>query len=63
MERQGPRRKRGIARLGVAAVIRALVTGTLYDKPQARTSASGKPFTTAKLRADGKDGAKVLTLV
>lgn len=40
-------------------MIRALVTGTLYDAPQARTSQSGKPFTTAKLRGDGKDGATV----
>ena len=38
-------------------MIRALCTGTLYGSPQARTSAAGKPFTTAKLRADGKDGA------
>lgn len=38
-------------------MIRVLATGTLYAAPQARTSAAGKPFTTAKLRADGKDGA------
>ena len=36
---------------------RALITGTLYGDPQARTSQAGKPFTTAKVRADGKDGA------
>lgn len=40
-------------------MIRALVSGTLYEKPQARTSQAGKPFTTAKVRADGKDGATV----
>ena len=40
-------------------MIRALATGTLYGDPQTRTSASGKDFTTAKLRADGKDGAVV----
>ena len=37
-------------------MIRALITGTLYGEPQARTSQAGKPFTTAKLRADAKDG-------
>ena len=40
-------------------MIRALLTGTLYGDPQARTSQAGKPFTTAKVRADGKDGAVV----
>ena len=40
-------------------MIRALITGTLYGEPQARTSQAGKPFTTAKMRADGKDGASV----
>lgn len=35
---------------------RLLVTGNLYGEPQARTSQAGKSFTTAKLRADGKDG-------
>lgn len=40
-------------------MIRALVTGSLYGDPEQRTSASGKTFTTAKLRADGKDGASV----
>jgi single-stranded DNA-binding protein len=38
-------------------MIRALITGTLYGDPQARTSQAGKSFTTAKLRADAKDGA------
>lgn len=27
-------------------MIRALLVGTLYAEPQARTSANGKPFTT-----------------
>lgn len=40
-------------------MIRALVTGSLYGQPQARTSQAGKPFTTAKVKADGKDGAVV----
>ena len=40
-------------------MMRALVTGTLYDAPKARTGQAGKPFTTARLRADGKDGATV----
>ena len=37
-------------------MIRALLTGQLYGDPQARTSQAGKPFATAKVRADGKDG-------
>ena len=37
-------------------MIRALATGTLHDAPQQRTSQTGNPYTTAKLRADGKDG-------
>ena len=36
---------------------RALITGTLYGDPQARTSQAGKSFTTAKIKADGKDGS------
>lgn len=40
-------------------MIRALITGSLYGPPQARTSQAGKPFTTAKLRADGKNGESV----
>jgi len=36
---------------------RILVIGNLYGDPQARTSQAGKSFTTAKVRADGKDGA------
>ena len=31
--------------------------------PQARTSANGNTFSTAKLRADGKDGATVWTSI
>lgn len=44
-------------------MIRALVSGRLHDAPQARTSQSGNPFSTAKLRADGKDGATVWTSI
>ena len=40
-------------------MIRAMVSGTLYGVPQARTAASGKQYATAKLRADGKDGTSV----
>jgi single-strand DNA-binding protein len=38
-------------------MIRALITGTLYGSPQARTSAASKAYVTGKLRADAKDGA------
>jgi single-stranded DNA-binding protein len=38
-------------------MIRALLTGTLYGEPQARTSKSGTTFATAKIRADAKDGS------
>ncbi|MFZ1830529.1 MAG: single-stranded DNA-binding protein [Candidatus Competibacteraceae bacterium] len=40
-------------------MIRALVSGVLYDAPKVHTGKSGKPFATAKVRADGKDGAAV----
>ncbi len=40
-------------------MIRALITGSLYGDPQARTSQAGKQYVTAKIRADGKDGASV----
>ena len=40
-------------------MMRALITGQLYGEPQARTSQAGKAFTTAKVRADGKDGASL----
>ena len=36
-------------------MIRALVTGTLHNDPQARTSQNGKPFTTGKLKADASE--------
>jgi len=35
------------------------MTGTLYGAPQARTSQAGKPFVTAKVRGDGKNGESV----
>jgi single-stranded DNA-binding protein len=38
-------------------MIRALLTGILYGEPVSRTSKSGSTFATAKVRADGKDGA------
>lgn len=40
-------------------MIRAIATGTLFNEPQARTSAAGNSFVTAKLKADGKDGVVV----
>ena len=42
-------------------MIRALITGTVYGEPQARTAQSGKQYATAKVKADsGKgDGAVV----
>lgn len=40
-------------------MIRVLLTGTLYGSPEQRTAKSGSLFTTAKVRADGKDGATV----
>jgi single-stranded DNA-binding protein len=40
-------------------MIRALVSGSLYGEPQIKVAKSGNNFTTAKLRADGKDGATV----
>ncbi|MBZ4192715.1 MAG: single-stranded DNA-binding protein [Candidatus Contendobacter sp.] len=36
---------------------RILITGQIYGDPQARTSKSGSQFATAKVKADGKDGA------
>ncbi|MBK8183117.1 MAG: single-stranded DNA-binding protein [Candidatus Competibacteraceae bacterium] len=45
-------------------MIRTLCTGTLYGDPQSRTSQNGKPFTTARLRADdGKGGSVWLSLI
>ena len=40
-------------------MIRALLTGTIYGDPVSRIGQSGKPFTTAKLKADGKEGAAI----
>ena len=40
-------------------MIRAMVSGVLYGRPQARTAASGKGFATAKVRGDGKNGESV----
>jgi single-stranded DNA-binding protein len=40
-------------------MIRALITGNRYGDPTTRTSPAGKLFTTAKVKADGKDGAAV----
>ncbi len=40
-------------------MIRFLLTGNLHGDPQARTSKTGKPFTTAKLKADSPDGGQV----
>ena len=40
-------------------MIRALITGTLYGTPQARTAASGNQYATAKVRGDGKNGTSV----
>ena len=40
-------------------MIRAMVSGVLYGAPQARTSQAGKPFATAKVRGDGKNGESV----
>lgn len=44
-------------------MIRALCTGTLYGSPQTRTSAAGKAFSIAKVKADDKGGAWVLSNV
>ena len=37
-------------------MIRALLTGTLHADPQTRTSQSGKPYCTARMKADTGDG-------
>ncbi len=45
-------------------MIRTLLTGILYGAPERRTAKSGKPFVTAKLRADdGKGGSVFCSLV
>lgn len=40
-------------------MIRALASGVLHADPQSRTSQNGKPFITAKLRADDSKGGAV----
>lgn len=40
-------------------MIDALLSGKLFGKPQSRTSKSGNPFVTAKMRISGSDGAPV----
>jgi single-stranded DNA-binding protein len=40
-------------------MIRALVSGTLYDAPRGGLGRNGKPFTTAKVKAEGKNGDAV----
>lgn len=37
-------------------MIRALITGTIYGEPQSRTSQAGKPYATAKVKADSGKG-------
>lgn len=37
-------------------MIRALITGTIYGEPQARTSQAGKKYATAKVKADSGKG-------
>ncbi len=40
-------------------MIRALVSGALHEAPKVHAGKSGKAFATAKVKADGKDGATV----
>ncbi len=40
-------------------MIRCLLVGTLHTDPQARTSQTGKPYCTGKLKADASDGNTV----
>ncbi len=40
-------------------MIRALLTGTLHADPESRTSKTGKPYCTARLKADSGDGNMV----
>ena len=44
-------------------MVRVLASGTLHDAPQARTSANGNPYTTAKLRADSKEATTWCSLI
>lgn len=40
-------------------MIRAIVAGVLYDEPRPGQGRNGKPFTTAKVKAEGKNGESV----
>lgn len=40
-------------------MIRALLTGTLHADPESRTSKTGKPYCTARLKADSGDNNTV----
>lgn len=44
-------------------MIRALLTGTLHERPMSRLGKSGKPFVTAKLKADGAEGTVWCSLI
>lgn len=44
-------------------MIRALVTGVLHEPPVARVGKSGKPFVTAKLKADSNEGLVWCSLI
>ncbi len=44
-------------------MIDALIGGKLYGKPARRTGASGKPFTTAKVRTPSGDGDSIFVNV
>ena len=44
-------------------MIRVLVTGTLHEPPVARVGKSGKPFTTAKMKADSGEGLVWCSLI
>lgn len=39
-------------------MIRALLTGTLHADPESRTSKTGKPYCTARLKAETGDVAR-----
>ncbi len=40
-------------------MIRALLTGTLHSDPESRTSKTGNPYCTARMKADASDGTAV----
>lgn len=44
-------------------MIRALLTGTLHERPVSRIGKSGKSFVTAKLKADGAEGTVWCSLI